>query len=207
MENKAILFDFDGVIVDTFELSLTISREVGYTFTPEEYRKLFEGNIYTALEDLHKREMTEKDDEVWFSRYSPRMLALEPVEGMLSVLKGLGEKYVLAVVSSTINSPIEEYLAKHNLTLYFNRVLGADVHRSKVEKIRMVFDEFSLGARDCLFITDTLGDMKEAHVVNVESIGVTWGFHTRETLLDGSPVAVVDSPSELVSAVDLFFGK
>lgn len=207
MSKQVLLFDFDGVIVDTFEMNLTLSKEVGQRFTREEYKKLFEGNIYAELENHHQRELTQEDNDRWFSRYSPRVLTLEPVPGIVEALKELSSHYTLTVVSSTINSPIEEYLAKHDLMTHFDKVFGSDVDTSKVEKIKMIFKEFETDAESCVFITDTLGDMKEARTAGVDSVAVTWGFHERDTLEKGKPVSIVETPAALVSAVDTFFEK
>jgi len=205
MEKKAILFDFDGVIVDTLELNLQLNKEHGNPVTIEEYRKMFEGNIFSALSIRHEREITQEDNDNWTADFAPRMLEIDPVENMVDMLKDLGSRYITTVVSSTVSNPISEYLAKHGLTKYFDKVFGSDVHMSKVEKIKMVFDEFDVSAGDCIFVTDTLGDMREATETGVSSIGVTWGFHPRETLEKGSPAYVVDSPEALVLAVDSFF--
>jgi phosphoglycolate phosphatase len=74
-----------------------------------------------------------------------------------------------------------------------------------VEKIKMVFNKYGVSANNCLFVTDTLGDLLEAEKTGVEGIGVTWGFHGAETLKRGNPVALVDTPDELVAEIDRYF--
>lgn len=106
------------------------------------------------------------------------------------------------IVSSTINSPIRDYLEKHILSQHFDKIYGADAHTNKVVKINKVFADFKVVADDCLFITDTLGDMREAAKARVKSIGVTWGFHNLETLQKGNPTAIAATPRELVSLVN-----
>ena len=65
----------------------------------------------------------------------------------------------------------------------------------------MVFDEYKIGYKDCIFVTDTLGDIKEAIKCNVQSIAVTWGFQPKERLLKGNPYAIVETPEELFAAI------
>ena len=44
---KAIIFDFDGVICDSFEISYKISKEFfGDDFTEENLRELLDGNVF-----------------------------------------------------------------------------------------------------------------------------------------------------------------
>lgn len=125
--------------------------------------------------------------------------------GMKDIIFELEKKYKLIVISSTLSFPIEEFLASHDLRSHFDWVMGNDVHKSKVEKIKMVFNKYNIGAEDCIFITDTLGDMSEAEEVKIPSIGVTWGFCTNETLQTGKAISLVNTPDELKSSIDLHF--
>ena len=60
--------------------------------------------------------------------------------------------------------------------------MGGDIHRSKVAKIQMILKKHGIKPAEAIFITDTLGDMREAIKCGVLSIGVTWGFHEKERL-------------------------
>jgi phosphoglycolate phosphatase-like HAD superfamily hydrolase len=86
--------------------------------------------------------------------------------------------------------------------------MGNDVHASKVEKIRMVFSKYNTDAEHCVFVTDTLGDIREANVLNVKSIGVSWGFHEKERLEIGNPFKIIYKPGELLRVInDAFSSK
>jgi len=52
---KAIIFDFDGVIHDTFEIAYKINLEVmEHDIGRDEYRDLFNGNIYKNIKITKK---------------------------------------------------------------------------------------------------------------------------------------------------------
>lgn len=203
MNKKVLLIDFDGVIVDTFDVCMEVNGQVWPGESADDYRKHFEGNIYESLNVDHDTVIDEEDS--FFKLYIPKMLQLDPVPGMIDIIDKLREKYLLVIVSSSVDSPIEEYLTKHNIIGHFDKIFGVTVHKSKVAKMKMVFDEYRVGPEDCLFITDTLGDIREANKMKIASIGVTWGWHPRETLEKGSPVATVDTPEEIVGAVEKHF--
>ncbi|MCR4261061.1 MAG: HAD hydrolase-like protein [Candidatus Colwellbacteria bacterium] len=205
MSKKMLLIDFDGVMVDTLNVCFRTSNEVWGKLPMEEYKKLFEGNLYKSL-GIESHGFTDKEN-LFFELYEPRMLQASLVGGIAGVVERLKEKYVLVIISSSVNSPVEEWLKKHAMLPLFDKVFGADVHKSKIEKIKMVFDEYKVGPRDCLFITDTLGDMREAREAGVDAVGVTWGWHPRETLEKGSPFAIVDTPEEIIGAVDRYFAR
>jgi phosphoglycolate phosphatase len=205
MEKKILLIDFDGVIVNTFDVCMGVNTQLGLNLSQDEYRKQFEGNIYDK-HDEDDEEVVSEDGE-WFKLYIPRMLELKPVDGVIEVIDKLGKNYTLIIVSSSINSPIKKYLEKHDLLQQFDEVLGADIHKSKVRKIEMVFDKYKVSPEDCLFITDSLGDVREANKKRVKALGVTWGWHSRETLDKDSPFKVIDKPSEMITAVESYFGR
>ena len=203
VRKKVLLIDFDGVIVDTFDLCMETSNKVWGHHSVDKYREWFEGNLYKSL-NIDQDGFTDKEN-IFFKLYAPRMLKLDPIEGIIDIMGRLRERHVLVIISTSVNSPIEEYLAKHSMTSNFDKVFGADIHKSKVMKIKMVFDEYGVTPQDCLFITDTLGDMREAREAGVDAIGVTWGWHPRETLEKGFPFTIVDKPSEIMEAVDRYF--
>ena len=201
MKNKMqiLLFDFDGVIVDTFGVSYRSMRTVVPNPPDEDgYRSWFNGNVYDN-EDVRLDGIRVDENDPFFKIYTPLLMEQEPVSGMVEVIKELHSDHRMVVISSTISSPIKDYLDKHNLSRHFDKIYGGDVHKSKVAKIKMVFTEFKVESDGCIFVTDTLGDMREAAKMGIKSIGVTWGFQKLESLQKGNPIAIANSPNELIA--------
>ena len=201
MKNKmqTLLFDFDGVIVDTFGVSYRSMRTVVPNPPDEDgYRSWFNGNVYDN-EDVRLDGIRVDENDPFFKIYTPLLMEQEPVSGMVEVIKELHSDHRMVVISSTISSPIKDYLDKHNLSRHFDKIYGGDVHKSKAAKIKMVFTEFKVGSDGCIFVTDTLGDMREAAKMGIKSIGVTWGFQKLESLQKGNPIAIANSPNELIA--------
>ena len=126
---------------------------------------------------------------------------------MDDAIKKLHGAYTLAVISSTSVSGITQFLDAHNLSGYFSDILGRDSHHSKVEKMRMIFEKYNVTAAQCVYITDTLGDMREAQAHEMGTIASTWGVHPRETLEKGIPFRILNTPQELPDAVDDYFAR
>lgn len=205
-ENKKfILFDFDGVIADSFLPAFEVNKMICPHSTEEDYRKRFEGNINDEYIVEHTSECRQDID--FFKEYVPKMVNVKMVPGVLEVIENLSRIYTLIIVSSTITSPIKEFMERYGAVKYFKEIMGNDVHKSKVEKIKMVFEKYNTNSEHCLFITDTLGDMKEARSVEVSSIGVSWGFQNRETLARGNPFIIVENPMQLQEEISNYFGK
>lgn len=207
MNRQIILFDFDGVIVDSFEGAYEVNRSFEPSLTREEMKRRFEGNINESWAEANGRPLTDEDEKYFFDRYVPALMKSPIFRGILECIKNLAENYILMVVSSSISSPIRKYLENRNAAQYFTEIMGNDIHRSKVEKIKMIFEKYGVGPGDCIFITDTLGDLREAEKAGVESIAVAWGFHDKETLSRGNPIALANKPEELIEKVSQFFGQ
>lgn len=207
-KQRFVLFDFDGVIADSYAVAFETARTACAHITEEAYRHAFENNVYRMRERLmpssHGAEC--QHDLDWFATYTPLFEErARPFPGMAEVIASLSHRYILIIISSTVTSPIQGFLEKHHIGRYFSEVMGADVHTSKVEKTRMVFERYQTTAGKCVFITDTLGDMREASECGVGSIGCSWGFQSHATLQRGEPFRIVDVPAELPAAIEYYF--
>jgi phosphoglycolate phosphatase len=192
----SIIFDFDGVIVDSFAACLQLTQSYYPDISAAEYRALFTGNIY---ESLSKREGKPAKFNA-FAQYAELVLPIAPLSGIHELFDSLSGSE-LAIVSSTDSAPIRDYLAKYGLSKYFSQVLGGDVATSKVLKLESIKTR-STGK--LIFVTDTLGDIKEATKAGIVTIAVTWGFHDRELLATGKPYAIVDNIADLQTRLKEF---
>ena len=207
---KFVLFDFDGVIADSYNVAWDTARTLCKRVSEGEYRAAFEGNVHerhdALMAQVHGEEC--RHDLDWFSIFTPAFEERAQLfSGMREVVESLSHAYILIIVSSTVTSPIQGFLEKHHIGRYFSEVMGADVHTSKHEKIKMVFEKYGISASQCIFVTDTLGDMREAKAADVGAIGVAWGFHSRETLAKGEPFRIVERPEEISPAISAYFAS
>ncbi len=195
---KVILFDFDGVVVDTFSFCYRImnSRD---SISEEAYRAKFEGNINDTLKKPEQNPRAEPFD--FFGQYHPELMTCQPNEEMVKVIKELARSHTLIIISSTISSSISQFLEMQGLADAFKEILGNDVEKSKVKKINDVLRRYDIKPTETVFITDTLGDIKEAKACGVESIAVTWGYHPTTTLERGNPYQIIDHPNKIIETI------
>ena len=197
-----VITDFDGVYADSFEALFKINqlamRTVGISITRDDLRRWFEKNIKQSKRELitddeQYQRMAEKFFEHDGEIYSQvRLFDFAP-----DLIKGLNRIADLVVASSTRDVLIEDLLSRHQLRQYFSSIFGGK-GLSKKKMFEKGVKQLDTSPREVFFITDTVGDLKEAQEFGLKTIAVTWGFHGRELVKTAQPDVIVDSPEQLV---------
>jgi len=204
---KLLLFDFDGVIVDSLKLYEEIVRcSLEAIGTPiikdrEDFLDLFADNFYEAMRQ-------EGVDVEAFNRAVERLIPqvdynrVVPFVDLIPLLEKLRKENILLIISSNSLAAIKTIISKYRFDHYFEEILGADFMFSKIDKINYALEKWNFSREDTYFIGDTLGDMKEAKMAGVRTVAVTWGWHSRERLEKAGVDFLFDRPDELLVLAD-----
>lgn len=208
-DKKILLFDFDGVIIDS--VAMIDRHAFRYWHADAEEQRLWaEGNVHAPVGGEVPEKLDAEQEKLtadFFRDYANDMQSCAVIPGMRDVLQRLAERYTLHVVSSTPSAVIRAYLVSCGMLELFAGIYGMDVSLSKSVKVGMILAHEQTALRNGLMITDTLGDVREARQAGVEAIGVTWGVHERERLEKGSPWGICEIPAELPNAIDAYFSE
>ncbi|MCX6755010.1 MAG: HAD hydrolase-like protein [Candidatus Nomurabacteria bacterium] len=207
MQNKKIIiWDFDGVIVDSREMALELTQYQFENVTEDLHRDLFNGNIFVEIAKLQKKERTTEEFDTFVqTNYWPRKMNLIPVPGIREVLEALSNDFIMVINSSSAGKNILDYLEKNGFSHYFQKIYGKEI-ASKEEKFHLILKEFKVFPNDCLLITDTVGDVLEAKSLNISSVVVLWGYQLRRhfDFLE-KEVIFAEQPVELVEIIRNYF--
>jgi len=181
MKNKVIIFDMDGVIFDSIGFAMeNFFKAVYPDFTFEIYKELLCGNVHEEIRkiNLSRKVETDKERDIRREKYSEAKSKIPMFDGIKEFLENLNKSgYILVINTSAINKnclPVLEYSKSINL---FDLIAGAELSESKVEKFKIIQEKYKADKKDMLFVTDTLGDVREADVAGISTIAVTWGAH------------------------------
>ncbi len=197
---KAILFDFDGVLVNTLPMCFEINREKNPNFTFEQYQDMSNGNFYVSYVEHSAKGLYVAHDD-YHKQYAKHLIQYQVPEELKRLIIELKDKFLLAIITSGDTSAISTLLEKENIRSYFSELLGYDFHTDKTHKILHVLKQYSIEPHNTVFITDTLGDILEAEKAGVSAIAVTWGLHDRDRLKKGKPITIVDTVGELETKI------
>lgn len=205
MFKKLVIFDFDGVLVNTTDLVLGIMRSTNPHLSDEYLKNISSGNFYDGLNHALAHDGYVMRDD-WEELYEKGLKNLTTHDVIHKLIVDLSKDFRLAIVSSSHSRHIIESLEEENIREHFPEILGSDTHARKTIKINQLLTQYGLHPSEVIFVTDTLGDMREGNECGVRSIGVTWGLHSREEFEKAQPFAVVDTVPELEYEIYRFFG-
>ena len=211
MSAKVILFDFDGTIADTYEavadITNQLSTEFGYKALDTEEQSL--------LKNLSSREIFKLSEISIFklpflvrrvrSELSKEIGELLPIEGLTQILLELKKQgYILGVVTSNIKENVDIFFKSNNLSYLFNYVYSCTSIFGKHRIINQVIREHQLNRSDVIYVGDETRDIRSARKSNVGIVAVSWGFNSEIALKEFQPDYLVNTPQELISAVNLY---
>ena len=195
---KIIIFDFDGVIINEYLTHYELSKKQIRYLSEDEFKGLFEGNIHSEREKLKSRD-TGFDIKHHFNEHKKKVLIKSEIRG---TLKELSKKFILGIISSAKESGAIECIKNSELEGVFSFVYGFETHKLKTEKFNLVFGKFNVSKNECLFVTDTLGDILEAAKIGIKTVAVDYGYHNKKTLMKGNPLKIISNLSELKDVVE-----
>lgn len=200
---KLIIFDFDGVLINTLNLCFEIHVKKNPWLTLEEYKDISNGNLYEKLKEFEEKKGFKNPDD-FFAQYEEGVLQIDIQDILHDAILHLADNYNLVIVTSSSKSVVDNFLLKQNLNGCFSEILGYEFHTSKVVKINYLLDKHKINPKETIFITDTLGDIEEGHECQVPILAVTWGVHSKDLLQEGNPEFIIDDPNDLVVTVEKY---
>lgn len=183
---KTVIFDMDGVIVDTepvhsyayfqhfAELNIDVSKEMFTTFMGNSTRNTFQKlkNLFTIeheVEDLIQRKRTIFNDA--FDNKEDLYL-IEGVEQLIQDLHRNGMQLILA--SSAAKVTIERVFSRFNLHQYFTHIVsGEDFPNSKPDPAIFEYAaSLSVAPKEnCIIIEDSTNGVRAAKAAGIFCVG------------------------------------
>ena len=210
-DKKLYIFDMDGTILNTID---DIAGAINYVLDMHGYPrhtvdevKSFVGNgLKRALElslpdgvagDVLNQLFTEL--VAYYNEHSNIMT--RPYEGIVEVIHKLREQgKIVAVVSNKRVEAVRD-LCDIYFAGCFDMALGDQdgiARKPAPDMTNMVIEHYGILKDKCVYIGDSDVDLMTARNTEIDCIAVTWGFRTREFLVEHGAEIIIDSPWELL---------
>ena len=204
-----VFFDLDGTVVDSGE---GVTNSVVYALAkfgideiPANTKRFIGPPLASSFKDFYgfNDEKTEQAIKYYREYYKEKGIyecfAYEGIEDLLSSLKEGGYELVLCT------SKPEEYakivLGYVHLDKYFNHICGATMDEktraTKEDVMHYALMKTKSTNHDTVMVGDRRYDICSANRFGLNSIGVTFGYGTRQELEKAGATYVVNAPSDI----------
>lgn len=216
MSFKAVIFDLDGTLLDTLEdiadAANSVLTQFGFPTHPVDAYRYFVGDgvgklIDRILPEEHRNEATlKKCLEAMREAYIRHLnIKTKPYDGIPDLLEKLKVKGLkLGVLSNKPDNLTQRCITEFFGSEMFDPVIG---QREELPKkpdpagALLIAREWKLGPSEILYVGDTATDMQTASSAGMYSVGVLWGFRTKEELVANGAKTVISHPMDLMKSI------
>lgn len=212
---KAVIFDMDGLMVDTEPVGNMICvqahKKFGYEITQEMLFDLIGRNAHSAREyymqvfgeDYPYQQIKEESQKLHTEYYQNHEIAVKPgLYELLDYLKKSGIK--MAVASSTVTSRVQSNLERIHVLSYFDEVIGGDqiIHGKPAPDIFLkALELLQVSADQALVLEDSKNGILASYYAHIPVICIPDIVkHTKETL--DKTYKVLDRLDQVINEVE-----
>lgn len=210
MSYKAVLFDMDGTLLDTLEDLCDSTNhalaQMGYPLRGIEEIRRFIGN---GAEKQIRRAVPEGTSEgkimetlaAFRAYYQDHcQIKTKVYDGLLDVLSELKEKGVkMAVVSNKPDAAVKKLSREYFGDRLDYAVGPSDGVRCKPypDMAEEALKALGVEKKDAVFVGDSEVDVQTGMNAGLDVIAVSWGFRSREVVIEAGAKMIADDASEL----------
>ena len=202
MKYKHLIFDFDGVLVESNEIRFDGFRLLFKNYPRDQveqlvlYTKISSGlsryeKIKYFFEQIRNEPVRDNTVQLLAKQYSAlvkqKVIDVKPVKGSLEFLSSYKNNYDFAVVSGSDHEELREVCKARKIDHFFLEILGSPA--SKESNIALLLSEMGWESVSCLFIGDSINDFDAARTHGIDFIGrnsnlTDWGLIDNLTVVN-----------------------
>ena len=216
---KLVIFDLDGTLLNTI---LDLGEACNYALQtngfPVHPLNEYPAMVGNGVNNLILRSLPEasrnmdmamhiKPDFIHYYDAHNR-IHTRPYLGIEEVLVQLKQRGIrLAVASNKYNEATQALIRHYFGDAMFDVILGERPGVERKPNPQIIYDIFAapgikgVALEETLYVGDSDVDMQTARNAHLTAIGCTWGFCTREKLLDNHPDYIAEQPSDILSFI------
>lgn len=211
----AVIFDLDGTLLNTLgDLRAATNHALEVRGLPphsmEEIRQFIGNGIRLLIcrampEGTPEAEIDAALDDFkayYAAHIQDRTVPYDGIPQLLTALRKRGIK--VAVLSNKIDSASQqliEYFFPGKTDVVFGEHVGVP-RKPDPTSCRMVMQQLGVQPEQVLYVGDSGTDMQTAKNAGLYAVGVTWGFRSKEVLLEYGADILVHRPEQILQILD-----
>ena len=216
---KLAIFDLDGTLLDTLgDIAGACNHALTECGCPTHEVEAYKRFVGSGIMNLFRRSLPEeqrteamvmKMRDAFVQYYDAHKDdTTRPYPGISDLLDSLTAKGIkLAVASNKYQEATEELVAQHFGDYSFTAILGQREGYPIKPDAGIILEAMASceGVRpdEVIYCGDSDVDMQTGINAGVKTVGVTWGFRSREELAAYSPCLLADNPEEIHNFIAL----
>ena len=207
---KALLFDFDGTLLDTNELIIqtfmhVLNKRFPGQYEPKDCVKFIGPSLTETFTDIAPNEVEELIQEYREWNHTHHDELVKEYEGVVETLEKLKEMGLrLVIVSTKRRETIARGLDIMGVAHLFEFVIGIDdvTHvKPDPEPILLAIKKLGVAKEEAIMIGDNSHDILGGKNARVRTAGVAWALKGRDFLQQFNPDYMLEHMSDLISIV------
>ena len=215
MKKTTVVFDLDGTLLNTLgDLRAATNHALEVRGLPphsmEEIRQFIGNGIRLLIcrampEGTPEAEIDAALDDFkayYAAHIHDRTVPYDGIPQLLTALRKRGIK--VAVLSNKIDSASQqliEYFFPGKTDVVFGEHVGVP-RKPDPTSCRMVMQQLGVQPEQVLYVGDSGTDMQTAKNAGLYAVGVTWGFRSKEVLLEYGADVLVHRPEQILQILD-----
>ncbi len=197
---KYIVFDFDGTLADTFDVikNIAMNEYSEYNIDVELFKSEGAKGMLKML-NIPRWKIPGMILNVTNKLRNSKNIKLFP--GIVDLLINLKKDYKIGILSSNSKEIINDTLKEYDIENLFEFVYSESSLFGKHSVLKRMCSKHNIDPLEVIYVGDEDRDIIAAKKANLKSIAVTWGFNSKEKLSKESPDYLVDSPMQILEAL------
>ncbi len=210
MKYTTAIFDLDGTLLNTLgDLREAVNAAITPRGLPPVTETQVRERVGNGIRNLITRCMPDgtPDSEIdaclaaFRTYYNDHLMDYtHPYPGVTELLQALKDAGMRIAVLSNKYDPAAKALIRHFFPRLVDLTLGErpDVPRKPdPASCKEILSDLGAAPESTVYLGDSAVDIHTAQNAGIDAIGVTWGFRSRETLVEAGAVQLADRPYEL----------
>ena len=211
MKYKHIIFDFDGVLVESNSLRFEGFRQLFRTYPNDQVQRLVEyamlnggmsryEKIKYFFEEIRYETIPDASVQALSKQYTElvkqKVIDAESVKGSLGFLSNNYTNYDFAIVSGSDQQELREVCQARKIYQLFFKILGSP--EKKEINLSRLLSEAGWEKGSCLFVGDSLNDLEAAQLNKIDFIARESGLVEWDSMVN---IVVIKDLTQLQSYV------